>query len=132
MTRLSDTSAEAERVLTAVYRRMSPGEKWLRLGQTYQDARILHAAGVRLRNPAATPREIHDAWLRVQLGVNVPAAICEPAWDRPMQNLSDLREVLRVFTGLSIAYALGGSMASSVYGIDRFTRDADITAEPFP
>jgi hypothetical protein len=49
-----------------------------------------------------------------------------------MQSLHDLREVLRVFTDLGIAYALGGSMASSVYGIDRYTRDADITAEPFP
>ena len=49
-----------------------------------------------------------------------------------MQNLSDLREVLAVLTRLEIPYALGGSMASSLYGIARYTRDADVTAEPFP
>ena len=49
-----------------------------------------------------------------------------------MQTLHDLREVLRVFTTLRIPYALGGSMASSVYGTWRSTLDADISAEPFP
>jgi hypothetical protein len=32
---------------------------------------------------------------------------------------------------LNIAYVIGGSMASSVYGAVRFTQDADITVEPF-
>ena len=32
---------------------------------------------------------------------------------------------------LGIMYAIGGSMASSVYGKARFTQDADITVEPF-
>lgn len=32
---------------------------------------------------------------------------------------------------LGIAYAIGGSMASSAYGPMRFTQDADITVEPF-
>ena len=49
-----------------------------------------------------------------------------------MQPLHDLRQVLRVFTTLGIPYALGGSMASSIYGVWRSTLDADITAEPFP
>jgi hypothetical protein len=33
---------------------------------------------------------------------------------------------------LGIGFALGGSWASSLHGIPRDTRDADITAEPFP
>ena len=43
-----------------------------------------------------------------------------------------LREVLEVLTKLDIVYALGGSMASSIHGIARFTLDADVTVEPFP
>jgi hypothetical protein len=49
-----------------------------------------------------------------------------------MQNLSELREALTAFSRLEIPYALGGSMASSVYGIARYTQDADVTVEPFP
>src|SRR5262245_30127262 len=125
MTRPHDTSPEAERVLAEVYRRMSPGQKWLRLGQTYRDARGLHAAGVRLRNPGATPRDVHQAWMTVNLGFPLKDRIQEPAVDP--SNLRDLREVLAAFTRLGIPYALGGSMACAVHGIDRFTRDADVT-----
>jgi hypothetical protein len=131
MARLSDTSPEAERVLVDVYRRMSVGQKWLHLGEMFRDAKALHAAGFRLRNPGATPRQVHEDWLKRAMGFT-PAVVPEPVPDHPMQNLSDLRAILRVFTDLGIAYALGGSMASSVHGIDRYTKDADVTAEPFP
>jgi hypothetical protein len=51
-----------------------------------------------------------------------------------MQNPEDvavLRQLIDVLDNLSIVYAVGGSMASSVYGEVRFTQDADITVEPF-
>jgi hypothetical protein len=132
MSLFSDTSAEAERVLTEVYRRMSPGEKWLRLGEMYRDARVLHAAGVRLRNPAATARDIHEAWLSGHVGLPPGGWVGEPVMPENLACVRDLREVVRVLSSLGIPYALGGSMASSVYGIDRYTRDADLTVEPFP
>ena len=49
-----------------------------------------------------------------------------------MENLRVFREVVGVLNSLDIPYALGGSMASSVFGVDRYTRDAGITVEPFP
>jgi hypothetical protein len=130
MKRLSDTSPEAERVRTEVFRRITPGQKWLQLGQNYRDARMLHAAGVRLRQPGATPRQIHEDWMRLHLGFTLADRIGEPAMD--VQCLRDLRSVIAVFTKLGIAYAVGGSVASSVHGMDRYTKDADITVDPFP
>lgn len=47
----------------------------------------------------------------------------------------DLREVVHVgavLDELGIRYALGGSMASSLLSIPRFTQDADLMIEPFP
>jgi hypothetical protein len=46
-------------------------------------------------------------------------------------DIADLRVVTRVFERLNIVYALGGSMASSIHGIPRATRDADVTVEGF-
>jgi hypothetical protein len=46
--------------------------------------------------------------------------------------LDALAAFLVILDDLKIVYALGGSMASSVYGKVRFTEDADITVEPFP
>jgi hypothetical protein len=107
MTQPSDTAPEAEHVLTAVYRRISPAEKWLRLGRLGQDAQALRAAGERLRGD-------------------------RPTEGPTVTSLEDLRAVVTVLDRLGIAYALGGSMASSVHGVERFTRDADLTVEPFP
>jgi len=129
---LSDTSPEAARVLREVFRRMPLAKKWLILGEMYQNGRALHAAGVRLRHPSATPGEIRQHWLAVTFGLAPDAKSSGPVLERPMQNLHELRQVLSVLTQLGIPYALGGSMASSVYGIPRSTRDADVTAEPFP
>ena len=42
-----------------------------------------------------------------------------------------LYHVIRTFDRLGIGYAIGGSIASSLHGIGRMTRDADLTAEPF-
>ncbi len=47
---------------------------------------------------------------------------------REIQVLERLAEVLDT---LGIPYAIGGSIASSVYGTVRFTRDADIAVLPF-
>ena len=130
-TKLSDTSPEADRVLTETYRRMSIGRKWLLLGEDYECAKTLHAVGVRQRNPAATSADIKKAWMNVNLGCT-PAAIVESVgMDQVSENLRVVREVAAIFDRLAIPYALGGSMASSVHGINRFTRDADFAAEPF-
>ncbi len=132
MARFSDTSPEAERVLVEVFRRMPAERKWLQLGQMFQDARYLHAIGVRLQTPDATERQIQESWLDINLGFKDRKAIREPARMGPLLNLNDVRQVASVFDSLGIPYALGGSMASSIHGIGRYTQDADLTAEPFP
>src|SRR5437870_3408907 len=94
---LSDTSPDVQRVLVEVYRRLTPAQKWLQLGEMYRDLRLLHAAGLRLRRPHASPREIVRDWISSQLGLTVPAFPGEPAMDAMTLGLNDLREVLRCF-----------------------------------
>ncbi len=52
--------------------------------------------------------------------------------DEPVGNLEVLRFVVSVFDELELRYAIGGSFASSAHGEPRFTRDVDISVEPFP
>ena len=47
------------------------------------------------------------------------------------QELIILESFTDILQQLDIAYAIGGSVASSIYGKVRFTEDADITVEPF-
>jgi hypothetical protein len=50
----------------------------------------------------------------------------------PSEEIGEVGRVAQALTGLGIGYALGGSMASSLLGVPRQTRDADLTVEPFP
>ena len=65
---MKDTSTEAERVLIDIYRRMSPQEKWRRLGDAFRFAETLVAADVRARKPDATAEDIRAAWLERTVG----------------------------------------------------------------
>src|SRR3569623_18620 len=48
-----------------------------------------------------------------------------------VENLNELRRSVTALNSLGISYALGGSMASSLLGIPRFTQAADLMVEPF-
>jgi hypothetical protein len=126
---VNDTSPEAERVLTDVYRRMPAWRKWQILGEMYADARAMHAAGIRARNPQATDRDVLTAWLRTNLGYPELEPRGDVVTNQPINSLHELRLVVRIFARLGVPYVLGGSMASSIHGVDRYTRDADITVE---
>jgi hypothetical protein len=77
MSALDDTSPEAKRILINIYRNMPIAEKWRRLGEIYRTAKILHATGVRARNPGASQAEIHEAWLAATLGESTLRVIKE-------------------------------------------------------
>ena len=128
----TDTSAEAQRILTDVYRRMSPARKLGLQAADYRCERILHQAGYRSQKPDATPGDIQRSWNLIRLGQGPWLSERESFMDGSLDNLDVVREVTSAFTRLGIPYALGGSWASSFHGEPRSTRDADITVEPFP
>jgi hypothetical protein len=126
-----DTSLDVHVRLIAAYRRMSFDRKWRNLGEDWIAARLLHQAGYQQRSPAATPAEIRADWLRQTLGTNA----INPVHNTDMNLLPFspvLRSTLHAFDKLKTGYTIGGSIASSMHGIGRMTRDAGVTAEPFP
>jgi hypothetical protein len=128
---LSDTSPEAQRVLIEVYRQMPPARKWELMGETFRTGKILHAAGYKRDHPNASPAEVQSAWLAATLKQTSIGLLKGQAMNSTDENLRVLREVIAAFMQLNITYALGGSWASSLLGEPRFTRDADVSVEPF-
>jgi len=51
--------------------------------------------------------------------------------NRKRENEEVIERLVDVLDDLGIRYAIGGSVASALYGTVRFTRDADISTEPF-
>jgi hypothetical protein len=131
---VSDTSPEAERVLIECYRRMTPARKWQILGDAYRFARVLHASGVRRRIANANAADIHRDWFRLHFS-DAPWWVRAGETDmqsQPIEHQRVILEVMSAFERLGIACAVGGSLASSVHGVPRYTQDADVTAAPFP
>jgi hypothetical protein len=128
----SDTSPEAQQVLDGLFRRMSSQEKWERLRGAQRTARILCEAGYRTNHPHADPCEVQRHWVATRTGLAMPLIGEQPAMTPAQDDMQVVREVVDALDRLAIPYALGGSMASSVYGVMRYTQDADLTVEPFP
>ncbi len=68
MAGLNDTHPEAEQVLREAYRKMPFCTKLRLMGELYHTARLLHAAGVRSRNPNADEEMIREEWRILSLG----------------------------------------------------------------
>jgi hypothetical protein len=51
--------------------------------------------------------------------------------DAKRENEEVIERLADVLDSLGLRYAIGGSVASALYGTVRFTRDADITVQPF-
>ncbi|HTU21475.1 MAG TPA: hypothetical protein VMG10_25785 [Gemmataceae bacterium] len=77
MAGLNDTHPEAEQVLREAYRKMSFAAKWRQMGALYQTAKVLHAMGVRQRNPAATEEMIREEWRILALGAELAQTVKE-------------------------------------------------------
>lgn len=130
---LTDTHPEVERRLAAAYRAMPPARKWGLVASAYVQARALHAAGHRMRHPAATAADVNREWVALTVGPGPWADRMEyAAMSAPAEHVRPVRYVLDTLDALNIRYAVGGSFASSTHGHPRHTQDADVMAEPFP
>ncbi len=130
----SDTDPAVEAILIEGYRRMSPAQKIERVRALTQAVQKLALADIRRRHPHADEREqairLASRWIE-------PCAHDPRVWvgcsrDRLLmlsEPLLVIARLVRAFDNLAIRYVVGGSFASSLYGIPRATQDVDLVAE---
>lgn len=63
-----DTSAESERILLRLYRKMTTAQKARRVFSAYRMGKMLTIAGIRVKYPDASDEEIWHLWARRHLG----------------------------------------------------------------
>lgn len=133
MARLSDTSPDVERLRAELYRQMPAAQKMRQVADGAVVARRMHDAGYRRANPAATDAEVNRAWVLRTVGDGPWMDRMEfAAMTQPADVIAQTRAVTTILDSLGLAYAIGGSLASSYHGYTRYTYDADLTVEPFP
>lgn len=130
-----DTSRNAEEVQIGLLRRASPQQKLEMLRGMHRSATALTEQGLRRRHPSATREELDrlraEIWLGRDLAGRAYAGTPAPEVPRgdSMDPLAIASLVARVLEDLGVPYFVGGSLASTLHGEPRFTRDADLVAE---
>ena len=126
-----DTAAAIEQRQIALWREMSASAKLSSAASASVAVAELALAGIRQREPSATPDESFVHLARLRLGPELARA-CPPMARRaafPGAAMDPLDVILRVATTLEacgVRYVLGGSLASSVSGEPRSTLDVDL------
>jgi hypothetical protein len=130
---LNDTSPEAQRVLNELYAVMPAAKKMQIVVGLQQTAQKLSSSGFDFRHPGATAEQFAGHWRKVTLPTDLALQLQgAPPMNEPLDAWDEVRRIARVLDELSIRFAVGGSLASSVHGMPRFTNDADLCVEPFP
>lgn len=141
----ADTSHEAEAVLIELLRQKTPAQRLHMMQELNQHVRSRLLVGIRKRHPGASADEVSRRLGDIMLGAPVASEVYGPdapgmgaaagkfkVQISPMDH-SELTEVtvlvVDIFERLAIPYFIGGSVASTAYGIARSTLDSDIVAD---
>jgi hypothetical protein len=129
---LSDTSPEAQQVLNQLYAAMPAAKKMQIVVGLQQTAQKLSSSGFEYRHPGASAAQLAHHWRSVTLPPDLAMSLAGvPPVNEPLDAWDEVRRIALVLDALSIRFAVGGSLASSVHGVPRFTNDADLCVEPF-
>jgi len=133
-TQSTDTSLEAERVQVALLRAASPAKRLGLASALTRMAIQLSRRGLRRTHPDTDERALRllalahaygpalGERLRSRLERSAPAPVAPDLY-------AAMSPVIDAFAELGVPYFVGGSVASSVYGIPRATLDVDLVAD---
>lgn len=124
----SDTHPEVEALQIALWRQAGPTRKMTMLAQLNASARTLALAGLRARYPRADEAELRFKLASLLLGEDLARKVHGGSLMQS-QPLEVTLKVTGVLEALGVPYLIGGSLASTLYGMVRTTQDADIVAE---
>ena len=125
-----DTSPDVERMQLTWAREAPAWRKLQMLAQLNRTVLTLAWHGLRERHPTATPAELRRLFAALPLGAELAARVYPETRDMSeADSIAVTLAVIDVLDALHVPYLIGGSLASSVYGMVRSTLDADIVAD---
>jgi hypothetical protein len=120
----SDTDPRAMEVWIDLLRKQRPGDKLRAVLTMANGGHAQLFRNISKKYPTANGPEIFRRVAALNIGNEVAF---QPMEDSPRGTPSEgLRRLLAAIDRLEIPYFIGGSVASSTYGIERFTKDVDL------
>ncbi|HYU74633.1 MAG TPA: hypothetical protein VEL31_18340 [Ktedonobacteraceae bacterium] len=135
-TQSRDTSPEAERVLIDLIRNASVAKRFKSVRSTTNTLLQMNIKNIQKLYPDATVAEIAQVFVAHPGKLSAPAlveSLCARLKDSRVVSEPDVLVVLNSITTLfanqRVPYYIGGSLASSIYGMPQLVRDLDIIAD---
>ena len=123
----SDTDSRAMEVWIGLIRRQTLGEKLSNVLFMADGGHAQLQANLRLKYPQATSSEIFQHVAALNIGTKLKFPIMQ---EIPKSTPSEgFVRLLAAIDRVEIPYFVGGSVASSTYGLERFTRGVDLVIE---
>lgn len=128
-----DTHIEIEKIQLAMIRRESISKRFSRLCSLSKIVRQLSKRAVKRANPALNHQELEILFVRYLYGSELADRFCNKLSHKKAMKTADIitaaKPLAKVFEELAIPYYIGGSIASSVYGMPRATQDVDVVTD---
>lgn len=131
-TQTIDTNPEIEKVQIALFRQATTVERLKRVWSLSETVIKLSRRAIARANPDLSQSELDLIFIETHYGKNTAPPLISTAKENMMRKsdiLLTLPPVVDVFEELEIDYYIGGSIASSAYGIARATLDIDLVAD---
>lgn len=133
-TQSADTSGEAERAQIALLRQATMARRAALADDLSRTVIALSRAGMKRARPGADDRELERAFLALNYGEDLAERTSHVSVGRQMMGEAPsiwvaMTPVIAALEDLGVAYYVGGSVASSAYGMPRATAHVDLVAD---
>ena len=131
---VSDTHPDIERKMIELIRTLTPAQKLAKISEMGRFMKQAAFAETRRRYPNDSD---HDVMLRVVFALNRAGTHVESlrlgCQGEGLLVLTEAEQVIEIVTSifdrLDISYLVGGSVASGIHGVYRYTNDVDVVAD---
>ncbi len=134
-----DTHIEIEKIQISMIRQESIAKRASRMCSLSQTTRQLSKRAIKRANQALSEREFYLLFVGYLYGSNLANQLRHNLKSIPQQKTMKQAEIItaahpiaKAFDELGILYYIGGSVASSVYGMPRATQDVDMVTDLNP
>jgi len=132
----SDTPIEIEKIQISMIRRESLAKKMVHIASLTQTSRQFSKRAIKRANPTLNEPELNRLLMKYWYDLNLKPVIkyqlptIQEGLKKQMTMKNEMVEAIKplieVFNQLGILYYIGGSVASSIYGMPRATQDIDL------
>ena len=131
LTQSIDTNIDIEQIQISLLSKKSLATKFSYVTTLSQSTRQLSKRAIKRNNPKLNDLELNYLFIKLLYNIDLTNDVIWEQVENMKKNdlIQSIEPLVQVFNQLGILYYIGGSVASSVYGMPRATQDIDLVTD---